>query len=94
MCQTMLHCATPCHAMPCRAMPEAPPYLELRCLCSFHGVPVPEPLVLGRGVAKGCALQRQRVPLSQAARPWLLQDLQPCHARAVAAGWGRGRVAN
>lgn len=94
MCQTMLHCATLCHALPCCAMPEVPPYLELRCLCSFHGAPVPEPLVLGWRVANGSALQRQRVPLGQAARPRLLQDLQPHHGRAVATGWGRDRVAN
>lgn len=94
MCQTTLHCATVCLAMPCCAVPEVPSYLELGCLCSFHRVPVPEPLVLGWGVPNGSALQRQCVPLSQAARPRLPQDLQPCHGRAVATAWGRDRVAN
>lgn len=97
----VLCCPTPCSAAPHRALlPHAVPrcatqcqtrglqYLELWCSRTLHGAPVPEPLVLRRRVAEGSALQHQRVPLGQAARPWLLQDLQPRHAGAVTAGCG------
>lgn len=90
----VLFSAAPCRAVPCRALQGVPRYLELGCLRTLHGAPVPEPLILGRGVADGCALQRQCVPLGQAARPRLPQDLQPCHGRAVTAGWGGDGVEN
>lgn len=89
-------CATPCPAAPCPAAPcratqcqtRALQHLEPWSSCTLHGAPVPEPLVLRRWVPQGSALQHQRVPLGQAARLWLLQDLQPRHAGAVTAGCG------
>lgn len=90
-CHAALLHAVPCHAVPCCTRQGAPQYLELWCPCTLHGTPVPEPLVLRRRVADGSALQQQRVPLSQAARLWLPQDLQPRHGGAVTAGWGGDR---
>lgn len=72
------HCAVPCCAAPGHAVrhhARVLPYLELGCLRTLQGALVPEPLVLGRGVADGSALQHQRVPLSQMARLRLPQDL-------------------